>query len=191
MSKAKDKQAIQTEAENIVAKPVLRIVKVGTTTNVSGKHKLTYHIGCDAESSIHFRVYENSGGGYFSTEWVSLQAIQDAIEQGRKPTTSFALYDLFKGKSVNTPAFLLAALLKEGLVQIHEENQRCYAATNPDPFITEINQLISSDINIQVEPKAKKKHKRVELFEAGPVIKKVSPRITKRLAMLEANKSKA
>lgn len=169
---------------------VIRIVKVGTTTNVSGKHKLTYHIGCNANSDILFRVYENSGGGYFSTEWVSLKAIQHAIEQGRKPTTSFALYGLFNGKSVNTPAFLLAALLKEGLVQIHEENQRVYAATNPDPFITEINQLIASNINIQVEPIPKKKHKRVELFEAGPVIRKVSPRVAKRLAMQEANKSK-
>ena len=170
---------------------VTRIVKVGTTTNVSGKHKLTYHIGCNAESDIHFRVYENSGGGYFSTEWVSLKAIQQAIEQGRKPTTSFALYGLFNGKSVNTPAFLLAALLKEGLVQIHEENQRCYAATDPNPFIAEIKQLIASDINIQVAPIIKKKHKRVELFEVGPVIKKVSPRIAKRLAMETANKSKA
>lgn len=169
---------------------VTRIVKVGTTTNVSGKHKLTYHIGCNAISDIFFRVYENSGGGYFSTEWVSLQAIQQAIEQGRKPTTSFALYGLFNGKSVNTPAFLLAALLKEGLVQIHEENQRSYAATNPDPFITEISQLLASNINIQIEPIPKKKHKRVELFEAGPVIKKVSPRVAKRLAIQEANKSK-
>lgn len=167
---------------------VTRIVKVGTTTNVSGKHKLTYHIGCNANSDIYFRVYENSGGGYFSKEWVSLQAIQHAIEQGRKPTTSFALYDIFKGKSVNTPAFLLAALLKEGLVQIHEENQRCYAATNPDPFITAIKQLIASDVNIHVAPIPKKKHKRVELFEAGP--QKVSPRVAKRLAMQEANKSK-
>lgn len=173
------------------AEAQIRIVKVGTTTNVSGKHKLTYHIGCDANSDIRFRVYENSGGGYFSTEWVSLQAIQQAIEQGRKPTTSFALYDIFKGKSVNTPAFLLAVLLKENLVQIHEENQRCYAATNPDPFITEIQQLIASNVDIKVEAKPKKKHKRVDLFEAGPVIKKVSPRIAKRLAMLEANKSKA
>ena len=168
----------------------IRIVKIGTTTNVSGKHKLTYHIGCNAESDIYFRVYVNSGGGYFSTEWVSLQAIQQAIEQGRKPTTSFALYGLFNGKSVNTPAFLLAALLKEGLIQIHEENQRCYAATDPNPFIAEINQLIASDINILVESKPKKKHKRVELFEAGPVIKKVSPRIANRLAMQEANKPK-
>lgn len=166
-----------------------RIVKVGATTNVSGKHKITYHIGCDIETNIYFQVYENSGGGFFSPEWVSLKAIQQAIEQGRKPTTSFVLYGIFNGKSVNTPAFLLAALLKEGLVQIHEDNQRCYAATNPDSFISEINQLIASDTNIKIEPKPIKKHKRVELFEAGPVKHKGQSRLAKKQEKLAANKS--
>lgn len=169
MRKAKDKPSNSIEAESIIAQPVLRIVKVGTCTNVSGKHKLTYHIGCNANEVIHFRIYENSGGGYFSTEWISHSAIQKAIEIGPTPTTSFALYPLFNGKSVNTPAFLLAALLSEGLMQIHPDNPRCYATTNPDPFIAEIKQLMASDINIKVEAKPKKKHKRVELMEAGPV----------------------
>lgn len=169
MRKAKDKQANQTEAENIIAQSVLRIVKVGTCTNVSGKHKLTYHIGCDGEEVIHFRVYENSGGGYFSTEWVALPAILKAIEIGPTPTTSFALYPLFNGKSVNTPAFLLAALLSEGLMQIHPDNPRCYATTDANPFMLEIKQLMTSNVNIEVAPKIKKKHKRVELMEAGPV----------------------
>ncbi len=166
-----------------------RIVKVGTTTNVSGKHKITYHIGCNAEHDIYFRVYENSGGGFFSPEWVSLKTIQQAIEQGRKPTTSFVLYGIFTGKSVNTPAFLLAALMKEGLLQIHEDNQRCYAATNPDSFITEINLLIASDINIQVAPKPRKKHKRIELFEAGPVKHKGQARLARKLEKLAADKA--
>ncbi|MDI1308620.1 MAG: hypothetical protein PSV17_04195 [Methylotenera sp.] len=166
-----------------------RIVKIGTTTNVSGKHKITYHIGCNAEHDIYFRVYENSGGGFFSTEWISFKTVQQAIEQGRKPTTSFVLYGIFNGKSVNTPAFLLAALLKEGLVGIHEDNQRCYAATDPDPFITQINLLIASDTNIQVEPKPRKKHKRVELFEAGPVKHKGQARLAKKLEKLAANQS--
>lgn len=169
MSKAKDKQAIQTDVENIVAKPVLRIVKVGTCTNVSGKHKITYHIGCDTEEVIHFRIYENSGGGYFSTEWVTLPAILKAIEIGPTPTTSYALYSLFNGKSVNTPAFLLAALLSEGLMQIHPDNPRCYAIVDKNPFISEIKQLMASNVNIEVAQTPKKKHKRVELMEAGPV----------------------
>lgn len=149
--------------------PELRILKVGTCTNVSGKHKLTYHIGCDADEVIHFRMYDNSGGGYFSTEWVQLNVMLKAIEDGPKPTTSFALYDLFKGKSVNTPAFLLAALLNEGLMQIHPDEQRCYASVDNANFYAEMKQLIAANTNIQVAPKPKKIHQRVALIKAGPV----------------------
>lgn len=146
----------------------LRVLKVGTCTNVSGKHKLTYHIGCDDAAVIHFRVYENSGGGYFSTEWVTLDTMLKAIEDGPKPTTSFALYELFKGKSVNTPAFLLAALLNEGLMQIHPDHPRCYSNTDSDTFMIKINQLVQDTEHIEIAPKSPKKHLNAVLMETGP-----------------------
>lgn len=149
--------------------PELRILKVGTCTNVSGKHKLTYHIGCDADEVIHFRMYDNSGGGYFSTEWVQLNVMLKAIEDGPKPTTSFALYDLFKGKSVNTPAFLLAALLNEELMQIHPDQPRCYVNTDSDAFMLKIKQLVQDTEHIEIAPKPPKKHLRAVLMEAGSV----------------------
>jgi hypothetical protein len=169
MSKSKAKQSNPSETKVSIPQPVLRVLKVGACTNVSGKHKLTYHIGCDAEEAIHFRIYENSGSGYFSTEWVSLTAMQKAIETGPTPTTSYALYPLFKVKSVNTPAFLLAALLSEGLMQIHPDNPRCYATADSNTFMSEIKQLMDSNVNIDIAPKPKKLHKRIELMEAGPV----------------------
>ncbi len=164
MAKAKIPE-VKAPASN----PIMRILKAGTCTNVSGKHKLTYHIACNTAQAIHFRIYDNSGGGSFSGDWVSLKTMQDAIEAGEKPTTSFALFPLFTGKSINTPAFLLAALMSEGLMEIHPENQRCYAAANPDAFIAEMKQLIATDVDIKVAPLPKKKHQRVKLFEAGPV----------------------
>lgn len=164
MAKAKTPE-VTTPAVN----PIMRILKEGTCTNVSGKRKLTYHIACSTDESIHFRIYDNSGGGSFSSEWVSLKTMQDAIDVGPKPTTSFALFPLFNGKSVNTPAFLLAALMNEGLMEIHPENQRCYATANPEPFLAEMKQLIAADVDIKVAPLPKKKHQRVQLFEAGPV----------------------
>lgn len=163
------KSSKPTAIEAPTPQPVLRVLKVGTCTNVSGKHKLTYHIGCNEEDVIHFRIYDNSGTGYFSREWVALAAMQKAIENGPTPTTSYALYSLFQGKSVNTPAFLLAALLNEGLMQIHPDNPRCYATTDGNAFISEIKQLISTNVNIEVALIPKKKHLRVQLFEAGPV----------------------
>ncbi len=182
------KSVSEITVDNGIAPPVMRIVKVGTCTNVSGKHKLTYHIGCNTDAFIHFRIFENSGGGYFSPEWVSLDAIQKAIETGHTPTTSLALYSLFNGKSVNTPAFLLAAMLNEGLMQIHPDNQRCYATTDTHPFITEIQQLISANVNIEVLPTPKKKHQRVQLFEAGPVSKSLKKKSGRPLDSQRLNK---
>ena len=135
--------------------PQLRILKTAACPTLSGKGKgtLTYHIGCTVDSEICFRMASNSGGGYFSPEWVSLKAIQASLENGHKPLTSFAILPLFRGKSVNTPCFLFAALLAEGLVQRDAENPRVYVCCPPDGFMAEVNKLIASDVDIKVAAK--------------------------------------
>ena len=77
----------------------MRILKTSTCSSSSGKSQITYHVGISDKKEIFFRVYANSGNGYFSCEWVSLNSIQDALEQGHKPLTSFALQPLYSGKS--------------------------------------------------------------------------------------------
>lgn len=52
----------------------IRIIKASTCPSLSGKSTLTYHIGCNSESDIQFRVVDNTGGGFFSKEWVSVNA---------------------------------------------------------------------------------------------------------------------
>jgi hypothetical protein len=47
---------------------LIRILKIGTCTSLSGRSELTYHLGCNAESEIHFRVVQNSGNGQFNAE---------------------------------------------------------------------------------------------------------------------------
>ena len=78
----------------------------------------TYHIGRDPDGAIHFLVSANSGGGFFNPEWVALEDIRKVLEKipEDQPITAVALYPLFRGKSVNTPAFLLAVLIHEKLV---------------------------------------------------------------------------
>ena len=125
----------------------IKVVKIGSCHNISGKHKLTYQIGCNEAQDFCFRVVENSGGGYFSSEWVTLPAIVKAIETAATPTTSSSLFSLFKGKSVNTPAFLLAVLVNEKLVELHTENTRAYQLTDHKIFITEIKKL--APINVE------------------------------------------
>ena len=89
----------------------MRILKVASCPTSSGKANLTYHIGCTADKDIQFRVIANTGGGLFSPEWISLSAIQPAFEQAPFPLTSFPLINLYQGKSTNTPAFLMVALV--------------------------------------------------------------------------------
>lgn len=54
--------------------PAVRILSVQSCPTISGKSKLTYHLGV-ADSEIQIRLYANSGGGFFSKEWISLKAI--------------------------------------------------------------------------------------------------------------------
>ena len=128
---------------------IIKVIKIGSCHNMSGKHKLTYQICCNESQDICFRVIENSGGGYFSSEWVAMLDIVKVIETAATPTTSTSLFPLFKGKSVNTPAFLLAVLVNEKLVELHTENTRAYQLTNHAEFLTEIKKL--APINVEID----------------------------------------
>ncbi len=77
----------------------LRIIKIGTCSSLTGKSTLGYHIGCNDQAEICFRMASNTGGGYFSPNWIPLNAILSAMEQAPKPLTSFALMPLFAGKT--------------------------------------------------------------------------------------------
>jgi len=143
-------QQRSTAMSQDVAAPIIRILKTATCSNLTNKSTLGYHIGCNDQSEICFRISSNSGGGYFSTNWIPLKAILSAMEQAPKPLTSFALMPLFAGKSINTQSFLWATLLAEGLVQRDAENPRVYVACPLDAFQAEMDLLIASDTNLPV-----------------------------------------
>jgi hypothetical protein len=133
----------------------IRILKIASCPSVSGKSKLTYHIDCTAEADIQFRIYDNSAAGYFSKEWLSLNSIQQAIAKGDKSFTSFALHPLFRGKSQNNTAFLLAVLLAEGLVK-PSEKKRCYELAEVSRFMDKIKPLIDSKVSLNDDDKPPK-----------------------------------
>ncbi len=127
----------------------MRILKVGSCSSASGKSEITYHVGYSTESQIFMRVYANTGNGYFSMEWIAYRAIQESLEASPKPLTSFALYGLYSGKSVNTPAFLTVALKSEGLLVQDPEHPRCYTQVSDTSFIAEMMDLAGKDLDIQ------------------------------------------
>lgn len=127
----------------------LKILKLGNCSTLSGMGNLAYQIGCNHTSEIFLRITANSGGGWFSADWISLKVMLSAIGKANKPLTSYALHALFIGKSVNTPAFLFAALKQEGLVVTDTDNPRCYVAVSPDTFMAEMKALIASGTDLK------------------------------------------
>ncbi len=143
--------------KHVVQEINIRILKVGSCLSLSGKSTLTYHICNNSESGILFRIIANSGGGFFSNEWISLNAILQAFEKKAvdKPIVSLLLYSLFQGKSLNTPAFLLAVLKEECLVSQLEDHPKHYEQLPSDAFMAEMEKLIHSKIDLKIDDSKK------------------------------------
>ena len=133
------KNANNATAANAPNDPTLRILKSGTCPSLSGKSKLSYEFAAGPTSDLQVRIARNTGGGYFSDQWVKWERLQGVLDKnGAKPITCHTLGPLFKGQSVNTPGFLLAVLKHEGLVRPSEEQPRCYERTDPSAFYAEL-----------------------------------------------------
>lgn len=141
-----------TEIANV---PTIRILKIAACPSLSGKSSLTYHVGCNAESEIHFRIYANSGSGYFNNEWVSADSIGKVLG-GSAGITSFTLQSAYVGKSQNNGGFLLAALFAEGLVNRSADNERQYLLADPAAFNAEVKALMESSVALDPDAKPKK-----------------------------------
>lgn len=135
----------------------IRVLKTGTCPSLSGKSKLTYEIGCSPESDLLVRISKNSGTGFFSDAWVTWEQLQRALaKNGTNPITSFTLRPLFKGQSVNTPGFLMAALKNEQLLQNMKSNPRCYECLDGTAFMKEVTALMGAPASAakKARPKA-------------------------------------
>ena len=103
-------------ATKLSASDIPAVLKRASCPTLSGKSTLHYELGLDAKQALLFRITACNGGGFFSKEWVTLPAIRSALQKS-KAVTAILLFPLFKGKSVNTPGYLLAVLRAEKLIQ--------------------------------------------------------------------------
>lgn len=124
----------------------VRILKIGSCVTLSGKFKLTYHIGFSG-ADVQFRIYANIGGGFYSNEWVGAEAIQQALS-AETLVSAASLHPIFMGKSANTAGFLLAVLKQEGLIVRSTESPRKYLRTDSEAFVAEIQVLIESTVDL-------------------------------------------
>ena len=132
-------------------------LKTGNCSSRSGKSKLTYLIGADSASEIHFRINGNTGNGFFNNDWVPLETILELLTKAGGAFTSYALHPLLKGKSNNTPAFLIASLLEEGIIHRSVSEKRCYEMCDVSVFMAKIKPLMESKTVIEKESKPSKK----------------------------------
>ena len=122
----------------------IHTIKTGNCSSRSGKSKLTYLIGADSASEIHFRINGNTGNGFFNNDWVPLKTILELLTKAGGAFTSYALHPLLKGKSNNTPAFLIASLLEEGIIHRSLTEKRCYELSDVSVFMAKIKPLLES-----------------------------------------------
>lgn len=151
--------AIQSKPE-VSSAPAIHILKIATCPSLSGQSKLSYEIGCDAESAIYFQVTKNSGGGQHNVEWVSMEKIGRALSESTN-ITSFSLHGCFLGKSLNNGGFWLAALKHEGLVLAAEDvSVRSYQLGDPGKFMEEMKVLMESGVDLKVDQVVAEKPKK-------------------------------
>lgn len=103
------------------------VIKEGSAPKVNPHAigELNYDLGKDSDNQIYLRITKNSSGGYFSKEWLGINAIKDTLKDyigTDKAFSSSAFKPLFKNSSANNSGFLAAALRQEGILVSNKEN---------------------------------------------------------------------
>ena len=154
----------------------MTVIKTASCETLTKKSKLTYQIGTLPDGEVYIRIHRNTGNGFFSREWVAMadmQKVLGKIPEG-KPVTAFMLNDLFTGKSVNTPGFLIAVLLHEKLLAPMRGKKRSHEPVDPE----KITAWVSEHGSGKAKPKGASRKKAARTSTAA----KKKARIKKKAA---------
>jgi hypothetical protein len=121
----------------------MRIIKTGECPSLSGQSTLTYQIGLEGDKKVCLSLTGNTGKGIFNKDWYDIEEIYSLLASQKKPVTSGSLHGLFENRSSNSAGFILAILLKEGLLKISPGN-RHYDLVGQTEFQKIIKALIES-----------------------------------------------
>nr|WP_067286619.1 hypothetical protein [Marinobacterium profundum] len=122
-----------------------RVIQKASCPTLTGSSELSYCIGIDDEDNILFLIAHSSGSGHFSKEWIAYSDVKACLPRGS--ITSVPLRQLFRGKSLNTSGFLLAALLAEGLISPMTGKRNIYSLCCDKNFLQKITALEKSGID--------------------------------------------
>jgi len=124
--------------------PSLNIIHTAKCQTISGKSTLTYNFGTDNKNALFIRIKGNTGGGFYSDEWIPLNNITAVLDElpADQPISSINLFPLFNGKSVNTPGYLLASLLSEGVLSLAQGKKRVYHYSGTDKLLAKLQKKL-------------------------------------------------
>ena len=163
---------------------IVKVLHSATCLSLSGKSNITFQVGVDPDSNIYMRIYGKTGGGFFSPEWVSLAEVQKFIDAAPtdKPLSSWSLHPLFRGKSVNTPAFFMAALVHEKWLRILKGKKRGLEVLDEAPFMAKLEKLTAGKASPK-KPTAKPRKPATSAAKKTPVKKPAANKPKKRAAV--------
>lgn len=143
----------------------MQIIKQSQCKKLSKQAKgmLSYDIA-HKDTMFLFRVTANSGG-IFSTEWLSLKSVQEAIPEG-ETFSAIQLSRLFKSSNANMPGFITAILSAEGLVEQVDGSQRIHQLVDDTAFLKSMSALVKKKVSLPddvAQREAEKEAKRLEL----------------------------
>ncbi len=154
----------------------ITILKDATCPTSSGKSTLGYAFGSNEKGDLQFKLTSNSGGGHFTSSWISFKDVQAALKAWPQdqPVTSMALRPLSRGKSANDAGFACAVLVAEGFLVKVAGKSRVHEAISPTEFRAKVEALKAGG-GMQAKTSARKPRAKASA-RAKPAPKAKSPR---------------
>ena len=85
-----------------------------------------------------------------------------------KPITSILLDPLFRGKSANTPGFMMAVLLHEKVVRSMQGKLRRHELMDPSVFTEKVEKLMASGTNAKSKDSSERQPRRAPIKKPAP-----------------------
>ena len=125
------------------AEELVTVIREAKCPTSSGKSTLTYQLGKDNSGDIFIKISGNDGGGFWSAEWVPYTSVERAITEcpADQGITSMAFRKIFRGKSANTPGFLVAVLCDLRLLEPMGDKKRVHQACDSAAFLNSLEEL--------------------------------------------------
>jgi hypothetical protein len=134
----------------------MRILKKSICPGISPKAEasITYNVGYDPTTkTFSVRVIANSGGGFFSNEWIKVDDVLSCIQatDSSEPFKALIFQRLYMSRGANNHGFLGAALRSEGVLKPVAKAVYSHELDSPKTFNAAMQKLLKSKVDLKDE----------------------------------------